>query len=446
MVAPGMLQNPSVRNWLGGILPAWTLLDQDSFEALRRPPSSRASVITLARDFSPDEIGQSAVARNTLILLHAASVGSGLKLTTTGNLTRGVVAEMIDLFTWPGFDKAEAFRLHKVINEPDFLPLYFVRHVAESIRLVRQYKGHLKITPVGRQVLEDPSRQALQALLFHTVMWGIDLNYLGRGLHEGWPHGDVGVLLEAHHAVAAHVLCQRQQVHRRREGHALPVLARVDRHDMIDRHDDLARHAAELDLLTLTQGNTSLTRQVLQSLQSQNAVTPAGVIEAGPERISVRTSGQFVSEKDLQAVNLRLNDRFYRLADIAEITRGYVDPPAPMFRFNGTPAIGLAIAISALGFLSQGMLTSPRVYFAMAEDGSFFRIRNLQVGYNLNADALRKVNIKSFRIFANVQNLKTWKRNSGYSPEFGGSPTQFGIDDGNGPIPVIYTAGINVNF
>ena len=190
-----MLQNPSVRNWLGGILPAWTLLDQDSFEALRRPPSSRASVITLARDFSPDEIGQSAVARNTLILLHAASVGSGLKLTTTGNLTRGVVAEMIDLFTWPGFDKADAFRFHKVINEPDFLPLYFVRHVAESIRLVRQYKGHLKITPVGRQVLEDPARQALQALLFHTVMWGIDLNYLGRGLHEGWPQGDVGVLL-----------------------------------------------------------------------------------------------------------------------------------------------------------------------------------------------------------------------------------------------------------
>ena len=190
-----MLQNPSVKNWLGGIVPAWTLLDQDRFEALRPPPSSRASVITLARDFSPDEIGQSAVARNTLILLHAASAGSGLKLTTTGNLTRGVVAEMIDLFTWPGFDKADAFRFHKVINEPDCLPLYFVRHVVESIRLVRQYKGHLKITHVGRQVLEDPARQALQALLFHTVMWGIDLNYLGRGLHEGWPQGDVGVLL-----------------------------------------------------------------------------------------------------------------------------------------------------------------------------------------------------------------------------------------------------------
>ncbi|QIH05576.1 MULTISPECIES: efflux RND transporter permease subunit [unclassified Pseudomonas] len=90
-------------------------------------------------------------------------------------------------------------------------------------------------------------------------------------------------------------------------------------------------------------------RQVLQSLQSQNAVTPSGVIEAGPERISVRTSGQFASEKDLASVNLRLNDRFYRLADIAEVSRGYVDPATPMFRFNGQPAIGLAIAMKKGG-------------------------------------------------------------------------------------------------
>ncbi|EJM20498.1 cation/multidrug efflux pump [Pseudomonas sp. GM21] len=89
--------------------------------------------------------------------------------------------------------------------------------------------------------------------------------------------------------------------------------------------------------------------QVVQSLQSQNAVTPAGVIEAGPERISVRTSGQFASEKDLAEVNLKLNDRFYRLADIAEIRRGYVDPAAPEFRFNGKPAIGLAIAMQKGG-------------------------------------------------------------------------------------------------
>ncbi|MCE1116307.1 MULTISPECIES: efflux RND transporter permease subunit [Pseudomonas] len=90
-------------------------------------------------------------------------------------------------------------------------------------------------------------------------------------------------------------------------------------------------------------------RQVMQALQAQNAVTPAGMIEAGPERISVRTTGQFASEKDLETVNLRINDRFFRLADIAEIERGYTDPPTSMFRFNGQPAIGLAIGMKAGG-------------------------------------------------------------------------------------------------
>jgi len=43
------------------------------------------------------------------------------------------------------------------------------------------------------------------------------------------------------------------------------------------------------------------------------------------------------------------------------------------FGSAGATFIGVGIAISALGFLSQGMLTAPRVYFAMAEDGLFFR-------------------------------------------------------------------------
>jgi hypothetical protein len=195
VVESGFLQNPAVRNWLGGVVPAWTMLDQKSFEALRLPPLPLVGAIRFAVDFSPEEIGQSAVARNALILLHSASVGLGLKLTTTGNLSRSVVAEMCDLFNWPGFDKTEAFRLHKVINEPDFLPLYFVRHLVETAELVRQRKGYLKTSPAGQQVLEDPARQALQALLFHVALWGIDLGYFGRSLHREWPQRDIGVLL-----------------------------------------------------------------------------------------------------------------------------------------------------------------------------------------------------------------------------------------------------------
>ncbi len=85
--------------------------------------------------------------------------------------------------------------------------------------------------------------------------------------------------------------------------------------------------------------------QVVQSLQAQNSVTPSGVIEAGPERISVRTSGEFRSQEDLQAVNLRVNDQFYRLADLATIEHRFQDPPESLFRFNGQPAIGLAVAM-----------------------------------------------------------------------------------------------------
>ena len=88
-------------------------------------------------------------------------------------------------------------------------------------------------------------------------------------------------------------------------------------------------------------------RSIIASLQGQNAVTPSGVFEAGPERISVRVNGQFASEASLKAINLRVNDRFFPLTDVATIKRGYADPPATLFRFNGQPAIALAIGMKS---------------------------------------------------------------------------------------------------
>jgi len=88
-------------------------------------------------------------------------------------------------------------------------------------------------------------------------------------------------------------------------------------------------------------------RAILSSLQAQNAITPSGVLQAGPERVSVRVNGQFTSDESLKAINLRINDRFFPLTDVATITRGYVDPPISLFRFNGEPAIGLAIGMKA---------------------------------------------------------------------------------------------------
>ncbi len=80
------------------------------------------------------------------------------------------------------------------------------------------------------------------------------------------------------------------------------------------------------------------------------------------------------------------------------------------------------------------------------EDGSYFRIRNIQLGYNLSSAMLAKAKIKNVRAFVNVQNLKTWKNNSGYTSEFGGSAISFGMDNAGGAIPVATTFGLNVTF
>ena len=88
-------------------------------------------------------------------------------------------------------------------------------------------------------------------------------------------------------------------------------------------------------------------RSIMSSLQAQNAVTASGVFQEGPERISVRVSGEFASEASLKAINLRINDRFFPLTDVATITRGYVDPPTTLIRFNGQPAIALAIGMKS---------------------------------------------------------------------------------------------------
>lgn len=82
----------------------------------------------------------------------------------------------------------------------------------------------------------------------------------------------------------------------------------------------------------------------------------------------------------------------------------------------------------------------------MIEDGSYLRIRNLQIGYNFTPSQLSKIHCKSLRIYLNAQNIATFKSNSGFTPEFTGTATQFGVDGGSYPVPAIYSAGINVSF
>jgi multidrug efflux pump subunit AcrB len=117
-------------------------------------------------------------------------------------------------------------------------------------------------------------------------------------------------------------------------------------------------------------------QSIINTLQSQNAVTQSGFVNAGPERVALRVSGQFTTEDSLRAINLRVNNRFFPLTEVATIRRGYADPPSSLFRFNGQPAIGLAI----------GMKTGANlVHFGEALDAQIKRIvADLPVGVDVH--------------------------------------------------------------
>ena len=80
------------------------------------------------------------------------------------------------------------------------------------------------------------------------------------------------------------------------------------------------------------------------------------------------------------------------------------------------------------------------------ESGNFFRIRNVQLAYAFDKSLLAKIRLQALKVYVNIQNLKTWKHNTGYTPELGGTATAFGVDNGSYPVPAVYTFGINLTF
>ncbi|MDZ5112662.1 efflux RND transporter permease subunit [Pseudomonas putida] len=84
---------------------------------------------------------------------------------------------------------------------------------------------------------------------------------------------------------------------------------------------------------------------VQQALQEQNAVSTAGFFEMPSERLQLRVSGRFDSVEQIRQFPIRVGDRTFRIGDVAEVHRGFNDPPAPRMRFMGEDAIGLAVSM-----------------------------------------------------------------------------------------------------
>jgi hypothetical protein len=194
MVAPGMLANRKVRRWLNGVEPAWTVLEFNSYNALHDEPSTNNNAIRLEPKLTSTEVSASAVAVNTMLLLRRAAETGGLKLTATGNLSRAVVQGMLGM-EWPDYDKGELVRYNKVIKEPDFLPLHFIRVLMPAAKLVRTHRGKLVPTPLGRRILKAEQYGPLHAVLFYVAFWHLNLAYFDGYPLQSWPQSQIGIIL-----------------------------------------------------------------------------------------------------------------------------------------------------------------------------------------------------------------------------------------------------------
>jgi TonB-linked SusC/RagA family outer membrane protein len=93
--------------------------------------------------------------------------------------------------------------------------------------------------------------------------------------------------------------------------------------------------------------------------------------------------------------------------------------------------------------------SSANISSTHVEDGSFVRVRNIAIGYNLSKGLAEKLALRSIRVYANLQNPITWTKYSGFNPEVsvtGADPLTPGVDYGGYPIAKVFTLGLNVGF
>lgn len=91
--------------------------------------------------------------------------------------------------------------------------------------------------------------------------------------------------------------------------------------------------------------------------------------------------------------------------------------------------------------------TSSRPSSFYVEEGDYFRIRQIQLGYTLPKSFLDRIKLDRLRLYVSAQNPFTAFDYNGFSPEMGNQRLEeFGVDNNNYPLSATYTFGINLNF
>ncbi len=121
-------------------------------------------------------------------------------------------------------------------------------------------------------------------------------------------------------------------------------------------------------------------------------------------------------------------------------------------RYGGNYNIEKAVA-DARWTPTNGTNTAPRAFNGVpkptdyfVESGSFVRLNNLTIGYNLPAKIAKKSKVQGYRFFVTAQNAFTWKKFSGFSAELPGNPADAGIELDIYPTSSTFLTGLSIQF
>lgn len=121
----------------------------------------------------------------------------------------------------------------------------------------------------------------------------------------------------------------------------IPAVAKVELHGIQEERIYMEISNARLSALGISPFTLA------QMLRAQNAIQPGGDAKVAGQRIIIEPTGEFRSVDELRKTSIRLpgQENAVLLGDIADIRRGYIEPAAPMARFNAEDAILIAISM-----------------------------------------------------------------------------------------------------
>ncbi|MEM8570633.1 MAG: efflux RND transporter permease subunit [Pseudomonadota bacterium] len=113
---------------------------------------------------------------------------------------------------------------------------------------------------------------------------------------------------------------------------------------------------------------------LLSTLDAQNTVVDAGRLNVGDYRMRIAPTGAFQSPEDIADLAIRpsaidalstsgaISDEIMRLGDLGEVREGYADPPTTLMRFDGKPAVGIALSFqSGVNVVAIGQAVDARL-------------------------------------------------------------------------------------